>query len=1188
MRPRRIASALFLIPVFLIFAAGTAWADNPPIVTAPASESVNENTALNFTVTASDPDGDPINSLLASGSAITAGATFTSSAGLTSGTFSWTPTFSQAGSYTATFTASNALAGSASTAITVANVDRPPIVAAPATISGNTLNLITFSVTASDPDGDPISSFTAASLPSGATFTAAAGNTSGTFSWTPTSVQGGTYSVTFTASNALSRSATTVITVAVGGDLPPVVTAPATATGNANTLITFTVSASDPDNAITSLTASGSAITAGGTFVAGAGNTSGTFTWTPSSGQVGLYSATFTASNTLSASATTSINVTSGVDHAPVVTAPATASGPTNSLITFTLSVSDPDGDPIASLTAAPVPSGATFTVSATNTAGTFSWTPTIVQCGTFNVTFTATNALSGSATTSITALCGGDRPPVVTAPASISTAENVLLTFSASASDPDGSAITSFTASGTAIAAGGTFTANATNTSGTFSWTPTFSQAGTYSVTFTASNALSGSATTSISVGATDRAPVVTAPSFASFPEATTSSFTVTASDPDGDPIASLTASGNAITAGATFASNASNTSGTLTWTPTFAQSGSYSVTFTASNALSGSATTSICVGCADRAPVVIAPATDSGAQNALITFTVTAGDPDGDPITSLTATPLPSGATFVSNAAHTSGTFSWIPSVTQFGTFSVTFTASNALSGSATTAITVDVPDRAPVVTAPATATFQLGVTTSFAVSAADPDGDPITSLIASGTAITAGATFTAGAGNTSGTLSWAPSFSQAGSYSATFTASNSLTGTATTAITASAPDAPPIVTAPSNVVGSEGTLITFQVSASDADGDLITSLTAVGLPTGATFTSNASHTSGTFSWTPSFNQAGTYSVTFTASNALSGTATTVIGVGNVDQPPVAKAGGPYTGVANVALTLDGSGSFDPDGDPLTYAWAFGDGGTGSGAIVSHTYAAAGSYTALLTVTANGLSSTATASVTILNVFQATAFTVGGNKTTSLGSGKPYTCVQIQPVAGSYQNSDVTLASIRMIYPAGSTNQIFADPSKTAISGDKNSDGIDEIAACFTKTSMRVLFAGLPAGSNTVTVELRGDLVAGGQFATTLVMNVKSTGAAVAAIVSPNPFNPRATLTFRTTREGFARARLFDASGRSVRTLLDERSLAAGTHDVPLDGRNDAGAPLASGVYLYRVETAEGTTAGRVTLLK
>ncbi len=51
----------------------------------------------------------------------------------------------------------------------------------------------------------------------------------------------------------------------------------------------------------------------------------------------------------------------------------------------------------------------------------------------------------------------------------------------------------------------------------------------------------------------------------------------------------------------------------------------------------------------------------------------------------------------------------------------------------------------------------------------------------------------------------------------------------------------------------------------------------------------------------------------------------------------------------------TFDGSNSYDPDGTIVSYLWDFGDGTTVPGSVVSHSYAAAGTYTAVLTVTDN-----------------------------------------------------------------------------------------------------------------------------------------------------------------------------------------------------------------------------------------
>lgn len=66
----------------------------------------------------------------------------------------------------------------------------------------------------------------------------------------------------------------------------------------------------------------------------------------------------------------------------------------------------------------------------------------------------------------------------------------------------------------------------------------------------------------------------------------------------------------------------------------------------------------------------------------------------------------------------------------------------------------------------------------------------------------------------------------------------------------------------------------------------------------------------------------------------------------------PPVADAGGPYTGSAGAPVQFNGSASSDADGDSLTYLWDFGDGSTGTGATPTHTYGENGPHPVTLTV--------------------------------------------------------------------------------------------------------------------------------------------------------------------------------------------------------------------------------------------
>ncbi len=88
-------------------------------------------------------------------------------------------------------------------------------------------------------------------------------------------------------------------------------------------------------------------------------------------------------------------------------------------------------------------------------------------------------------------------------------------------------------------------------------------------------------------------------------------------------------------------------------------------------------------------------------------------------------------------------------------------------------------------------------------------------------------------------------------------------------------------------------------------------------------------------------------------------------VTGPGN--QPPTAS----FThncGTASLTCTFNGSASSDPDGTIASHAWNFGDGTTGTGATVSHTFAAAGTYTVTLTVTDNqGATGTTSQSVAV-----------------------------------------------------------------------------------------------------------------------------------------------------------------------------------------------------------------------------
>ncbi len=84
-----------------------------------------------------------------------------------------------------------------------------------------------------------------------------------------------------------------------------------------------------------------------------------------------------------------------------------------------------------------------------------------------------------------------------------------------------------------------------------------------------------------------------------------------------------------------------------------------------------------------------------------------------------------------------------------------------------------------------------------------------------------------------------------------------------------------------------------------------------------------------------------------------------------------------------------------------------------------------------------------------------------------------------------------------------------------------------------------------------------------------------------------APNPFNPRTTLRFELDRGADVRLEIYDLDGRRVRTLVAGR-LPAGTHETVWAGRDDAGRPLGSGVYLVQLDGGDFVETRRVALVK
>lgn len=83
------------------------------------------------------------------------------------------------------------------------------------------------------------------------------------------------------------------------------------------------------------------------------------------------------------------------------------------------------------------------------------------------------------------------------------------------------------------------------------------------------------------------------------------------------------------------------------------------------------------------------------------------------------------------------------------------------------------------------------------------------------------------------------------------------------------------------------------------------------------------------------------------------------------------------------------------------------------------------------------------------------------------------------------------------------------------------------------------------------------------------------------------PNPFNPTTNIRFRMAESGFVTLKVFDALGKQVRLLLNDRR-NIGTHMVTWDALKDDGGEAASGIYYYTLQVGEQQLTRKMLLLR
>ncbi len=567
------------------------------------------------------------------------------------------------------------------------------------------------------------------------------------------------------------------------------------------------------------------------------------------------------------------------------------------------------------------------------------------------------------------------NQPPVLAPIGAKAVNEGQALAFTATATDPDGNALT-FTAGN--LPTGATLSA-----AGAFSWTPAFDQGGNYNVTITVTDNGSPAASdfeiVTVTVGNVNRPPVLGAIAASqTATEGVLKTIPITATDPDGD---GMTIAGSNLPTGATVTDNLNGTA-TFAWTPSLTQAGAYpnvTITVTDSGSPAQSATTQFTITVVDaNQPPVLAPiGAKTTNEGQLLAFTATATDPDSSVLT-FSAGNLPSGATLTP-----AGAFSWTPATGQIGNFSVTITVADNGTPSQTDAetftITVGNINRPPVLNPIGAKTVNEGQLLAFTATASDPDGNALGFTSAN---LPSGATLAP-----TGAFSWTPGYTQAGNYSVTIDVSDgALSASETFTISVGNVDRPPVLS-PSPIGNRSlnvGQTLTIAITASDADGDVLT-FTGTNLPAGATLVDGGPGAA-TFSWTPTAAQTGSFpNVTITVSDGVLTDAEvftiTVTGAA-VNHPPVVTNPGSKTVTEGQLLSFTIAGT-DPDGNTLSFSSA----NLPTGATLSANGAfkwtpatgQAGGYSVTVTATDNGTPALTSAPQTFMITVQAATPTSG-----------------------------------------------------------------------------------------------------------------------------------------------------------------------------------------------------------------
>ncbi len=504
-----------------------------PLFTSGDSATLTVGTAGSFQMSTSGYPGSTFSTV----STLPSGVTLDST-GLLSGT----PGAGTAGIYVLQVVATNSIQPDATQSFTLTVNQRPGFTSADAT-TFTVGSVGSFEVLV---DGYPTPSVSlSGTLPAGVTFDP----TTNLLAGTPAVGTGGTYDVTFTATNGVSPDATQSFTLTVNE--PPVFTSADSTTFTVGTAGNFQMTASGfPDSIFSTVSALPTGVTLDST---------GLLSGTPAIGTAGVYVLQVVATNGIQPDATQSFTLT--VNESPSFTSAAATTFTVGSAGSFQVTVHGYP-TPTVSLSGS-LPSGVTFDPT-TNALG---GTPAVGTGGTYAVTLTATNGVDPDATQSFTLTV--DEPPAFTSADSVVFSVGNAGSLQMAASGYPASTFSTVSA----LPSGVTF-----DSAGLLSGTPAVGTSGVYILQVVATNGIQPDATQTFTL-TVHRPPSFTSADSTTFTIDAQGTFTVSA---ESDLAPTLSLSGTLPT-GVSFDA----TTGVLSGTPAHGTVGSYSLTFTATNGI-------------------------------------------------------------------------------------------------------------------------------------------------------------------------------------------------------------------------------------------------------------------------------------------------------------------------------------------------------------------------------------------------------------------------------------------------------------------------------------------------------------------------------------------------------------------------------------------------------------------------